>query len=115
MSWRMMLRSRRGTIQFRIVDKATGISEPVKPENYLTPRQYRKVLAYPDFIWQFAQYLKKSYARQGKDIAVYAAGNLRINRQPAAPFIDPEVDLAAEPWDHFRHHRWILPAPWELE
>ncbi|MDC6353499.1 MULTISPECIES: HTTM domain-containing protein [unclassified Robiginitalea] len=115
MSWRMMLRSRRGTIQFRIVDKATGISEPVKPENYLTPRQYRKVLAYPDFIWQFAQYLKKSYALQGKDIAVYAAGNLRINRQPAAPFIDPEVDLAAEPWDHFRHHRWILPAPWELE
>ncbi len=111
MSWRMMLRSRRGSIEFRVVDKATGKSETVQPGDYVTPRQRRKVLAYPDFIWQFAQYLKKSYAEQGRDVSVYASGNLRINRQPQAPFIDPDVDLAAEPWDHLRHHRWILPPP----
>ncbi|MBC2838540.1 HTTM domain-containing protein [Robiginitalea sp. SC105] len=113
MSWRMMLRSRIGNTHFRVVDKATGISEPVQLEHYLTSQQRRKVTAYPDFIWQFAQHLKKSYARQGREISVYARGYLQINRQPSAPLIDPEVDLAAEPWDPYRHHPWILPAPWE--
>ena len=111
MSWRMMLRTRQGDTRFRVVDRATGANEPVRLDDYLTPEQQEKVMAYPDFIWQFAQHLKKKYAAEGKDVAVYARGRLRINRRPFFPFIDSSVDLASEPWDPYRHHRWILPPP----
>jgi hypothetical protein len=109
----MMLRTRSGTMQFRVVDKATGAGELVSLKEWLTVKQIRKVKSYPDFAWQFAQRLKKHYAAQGKDVAVYALGNVRLNRRDAAPFIDPKTDLAAEPWDHFRHHSWILPSPYQ--
>ena len=111
MSWRMMLRTRQGDTRFRVVDRATGANEPVRLDDYLTPEQQEKVMAYPDFIWQFARHLKKKYAAEGKDVAVYARGRLRINRRPFYPFLDSSVDLASEPWDPYRHHRWILPPP----
>lgn len=110
LSWRMMLRGRAGTIQFNIIDKADGSGEIVNPEDYLTTKQLRKVEAYPDFIWQFAQYLKKEYAQKGVDIAVYVKSEVSVNGKPRRPYIDPKVDLANEPWDHFRHHEWILPS-----
>ena len=109
MSWRMMLRSRTGRIQFRVVDKQSGREQRVNLREYLSEKQIGKVAAYPDFIWQFAQHLKKEYSKKGEDIAVYVDSQVRINRRPYAPFIDPTTDLAAEPWDPFRHHSWILP------
>ncbi len=111
LSWRMMLRNRQGSIQFTVRDKATGSTQLIKLDDFLTRRQIRRVVAYPDFIWQFAQRLKQHYAALGKEVAVYANGRISINRKPFAPFIDPEVDLASEPWDHLRHHDWILPPP----
>ncbi len=110
MSWRMMLRSRSGTIKFKVVNKDTGTSKMVDPKEYLSKNQIRKVGTYPDFIWQFAQYLKKEYAQKGEDISVFAKSKVRINGKKARPFIDPDTDLANEPWDHFRHNEWILPS-----
>ena len=98
-------------MQFTVRDKETGSTQLIKLDDFLTRRQIRRVAAYPDFIWQFAQRLRQHYAAMGKDVAVYANGRVSINRKPAAPFIDPEVDLASEPWDHLRHHPWILPPP----
>ncbi len=111
LSWRMMLRTRQGDLRMRVEDARTGFREVVKLEDYLTPDQREKVMAYPDFTWQFAQRLKAKYAAQGHQVAIYARGSLKLNRRPFHPFIDPTVDLAAEPWDPFRHHRWILPPP----
>ena len=110
LSWRMMLRGRAGTIQFTVVNKADGSGEVVKLEDYLTLKQIRKVEAYPDFIWQFAQHLKKEYAKKGEDIAVYVKSEVSVNGKPRKPFIDPRTDLAKVPWDHFRHQEWILPS-----
>lgn len=115
LSWRMMLRNRQGSIRFTVRDKETGGTQLIKLDDFLTRGQIRRVAAYPDFIWQFAQRLRRHYAAFGKDVAVYANGSVSINRQPFAPFIDPEVDLAAETWDHLRHHRWILPPPTTME
>ncbi len=109
LSWRMMLRNRRGISEFKVVDKVTGKEEKVLLGEYLSPKQQGRVGAYPDFIWQFAQRLKAEYAAKGVDVSVYVNARVRINRRPFQPFIDPETDLAAEPWDPFRHHRWILP------
>jgi hypothetical protein len=111
MSWRMMLRNRTGTIQFKIVDKKNGNAQIVNLNEHLTEKQKSKVVAYPDFIWQFAQMLKNEYATNGKDISVYAQNSkVSINGRPYKAFIDPYVDLANEPWNHFKHHEWIFPS-----
>lgn len=114
MSWRMMLRSRTGTISFKVVNKKDSSLKIIRLEDYLTKNQRRKVVAYPDFIWQFAQRLKKEAIQNGDDVGVYVTARLSINGKPLRTFIDPNVDLAAEPWDHFSHHQWILPSPKEL-
>ena len=111
MSWRMMLRSRSGSIQFKIVNTNNGNSQLVKLNDHLTKKQQRKIGAYPDFIWQFAQMLKKEHAKNGEDIAIYAINSrVGINGRSNKAFIDPEVDLANAKWSHFRHNEWILPS-----
>lgn len=110
MSWRMMLRNRSGIAQFRIVDKSSNRATIVNLKEYLTSEQIDKLSAYPDFIWQFAQRLKEEYEREGIQVAVYVNSKVSINGHPLKLFINPKTDLAAEPWDPFRHHEWILPA-----
>jgi hypothetical protein len=111
MSWRMMLRSRTGIIQFTIVDKKTGSSTIINLDDHLTKKQKRKIATYPDFIWQYAQMVKKEYAANGNDISVYAQNSkVSINGGPYKAFIDPHVDLAAKKWKTFRHHEWIFPS-----
>lgn len=108
MSWRMMLRSRRGAITFEVVNKTTQESTRIKLEDYLSKKQGNRIAAYPDFIWQFTQHLKKEYAKKGEDISVFALNSkVSINGKPYRAFIDPKVDLASETWNHFRHHEWI--------
>jgi hypothetical protein len=113
MSWRMMLRSRSGNLRFRVVDKETGATEWIRLGEWLSAKQARKVQAYPDFAWQFAQRLKDHYREKGGEVSVYVSGMARVNRRHLAPFIDPKTDLASVPWDPFRHHEWILPSPYD--
>lgn len=109
LSWRMMLRSRQGLAEFTVVDKATQEKHQVDLGQYLSKKQQRKVGCYPDYIWQFAQHLKKEYQAKGKDVGVYVSAKVKVNKGPWGTFIDPRVDLAAVPWQHFTHHEWILP------
>lgn len=112
MSWRMMLRSRAGKVQFKMVNKKNGESKMIVLEAYLSRAQNHRIGAYPDFIWQFAQYLKKEEEKKGEAVSVYALNSkVSINGRPYSAFIDPNVDLASEKWDPFRHHDWILPSP----
>ncbi|WP_422858585.1 HTTM domain-containing protein [Flagellimonas sp. S174] len=110
LSWRMMLRSRSGNIRFKVVNKENGKSEYVKLNDHLTKKQKRKVACYPDFTWQFAQYLKKEYAKKGEDIQVFAINRVKVNQGKYSEFIDPKVDLASIPWKHFSHNEWIRPS-----
>ncbi|MFC4095275.1 HTTM domain-containing protein [Euzebyella saccharophila] len=111
LSWRMMLRSRGGKIAFTVVDKKLGTSEIIDHKKYLTKKQQQRIASYPDFIWQFAQRLKKEYAEKGQEVAVYATNSkVSINGKPYRAFIDPKVDLANVKWDYFWHNDWILPS-----
>jgi hypothetical protein len=110
MSWRMMLRSRAGTTDFYVVDQTSKQKTKVDLKAYLTPKQIRRINSYPDFIWQFAQRLKKEQSAAGKSVSVYVDAKVSINGKPLKRFIDPEVDMAKVPWDHFKHHPWILPS-----
>jgi hypothetical protein len=111
LSWRMMLRSRTGKGEFKVVNNETGEKTIINPKEFLNSSQQRKVFAYPDFAWQFAGYLKKEYAQKGENISVFLENSLvSINGRPYAPFIDPHTDLANTNWLPFQHHEWILPS-----
>lgn len=110
LSWRMMLRSRSGTIRYRVVNKKTDKVTFIDLGDYLTKKQRRRVACYPDFAWQFAQHLKKDYANKGEDVQVFVTNKVKINQGKYYEFIDPKVDLASVPWKHFAHNDWILPS-----
>lgn len=113
MSWRMMLRSRSGTIAYRVVDRADGSVHQIDLRDHLTPKQRARVAAYPDFAWQFAQRLKREYAQKGLEVQVFVDSRVKINQGEYRPFIDPMVDLGSVPWHHCSPNDWILPAPWD--
>lgn len=111
MSWRMMLRSKSGNIQFKIIDNNTGDEMIYDHRSRLSRKQQRIVATKPDVIWQFAQRLKKEFNEKGKNVSIYAVNStLSINMRPQQPFIDPKVDLANESWSSFKHSHWILPS-----
>jgi len=111
MSWRMMLRSRAGMITFKVVNNETQKATLINHHEHLSSKQRRRIAAYPDFIWQFSQRLKKEYAKKGENVSVYAINSkVSINGKPYRAFVDPEIDLANETWNHFKHHGWILPS-----
>lgn len=115
LSWRMMLRTKSGSVTVHVVDKNTGEKTRIDLYNRLTSKQRNGLATKPDFMWQFAQRLKKEYALQGQDVAVYISSRVSVNHRPMQPFIDSNVDLASQKWSHFKHHTWILPAPQELQ
>lgn len=111
LSWRMMLRSKSGRIQYKVVDKAMPQDTIfVQHSKYLTRKQQRALPAKPDMIWQFAQRLEEEFEREGKDVEIYVKSEISVNGRPFKPYIDPKVDLAAQRWDHFAHAPWILPS-----
>ena len=111
LSWRMMLRTRQGSIQFFVTDVKTGRRETVDLNQYLTPKQISRLSTLPDYIWQFSQRLKKEYSEKGRQVAIHVKSKVSVNRGPHAEFIDPNVDLADTKWYYFRHNPWILPKP----
>ena len=109
MSWRMMLRSKRGTGKYQVVDQKSGKEEWVDPRDYLSWKQYVKVTTFPDVTWQFAQRLQRVYEEKGwEDVAVYAHMEMSLNGSPKHPFVDPTVDLTAVKWNFFGHADWKL-------
>ncbi|PNQ74584.1 hypothetical protein C1T31_00080 [Hanstruepera neustonica] len=110
MSWRMMLRSKYGYVNYYVVDKKTNNTTVINLNDYLTKKQQRPASTKPDVIWQFSQRLKKEYAAKGQDVSVFVDCKISVNGRPFSPLIDKEVDLAAEDWSAFKHSQWILPS-----
>ena len=108
MSWRMMLRSRSGNTTYWVIDKNTNEIIPINLNDFMTLKQRKSAMAKPDFIWQFAQRLRKHFKDEGRDVAVYVQSFVSINGDKPTRLIDPKVDLASVPWDFFWHSDWIL-------
>ncbi|NND63323.1 MAG: HTTM domain-containing protein [Flavobacteriaceae bacterium] len=111
LSWRMMLRSRYGQLMFWTVDKETGQRNNYPYRNMLSKKQFRAVKTKPDLMWQMARKIKELEATKGNDVSVYVTSKVKINNGYYYPFIDPDIDLTAVPWEPFKHHEWILPSP----
>ncbi|MBK6267350.1 HTTM domain-containing protein [Marivirga sp. S37H4] len=110
LSWRMMLRSKSGHVNFKVVNPANDSTEMVDKSKYLTFKQQRVIATRPDMCWQFVQVLKKDYAERGwSDAEIYANGKVRLNNGLRQPLYDPERNLAKVEWYRFRKSDWLLP------
>lgn len=110
LSWRMMLRAKYGRTTYSVIDAKTNTIIPIKLDDFLTKKQQNGASTKPDIIWQFAQHLKQHFAQKDVAVKVFVRANVSVNGKPSKSLIDPTVDLANEPWHHFKHHDWILPS-----
>jgi hypothetical protein len=108
-SWRMMLRSKIGFGKFKVVNQGTGEATIVRPREYLSERQERKLYGHPDMILQFAHFLEKEFEKEGQEVAVYANIRCKLNYRDYHDYIDPERDLTQVEWSFWTSSDWILP------
>lgn len=110
MSWRMMLRNKKGWIYFRVINNDTKQIWIEEPEHRLNYASLNSLPGFPDMIWQYAQQLKKIYAAQGiHHISIYAVSSVSMNDRHPQPLVDPAADLANTPWEPYHHAKWIVP------
>ncbi len=107
-SWRMMLRSKEGTVEFVVTDPRTGRSVVPDLPQLLTPAQLEELPNDPDLIVQFARWLEVELGpRFGTDdLEVRARSEVSFNGRAPAPLVDPDADLTEV------DRPWRPPAPW---
>lgn len=110
LSWRMMLRSKSGFIDFKIIDKNTNKKTYINLNDYLSKKQKRLVATKPDVIWQFAQRLKAIYKSKGQDVSIFADCKVSVNGRPYTTLINPKTDLTTINWQTTKHSDWLLPS-----
>lgn len=114
-SWRVMLMEKAGYAQFKVVDGQSGRWFYVDNTDFLTPFQEKQMSFQPDFILEYAHFLKRHFEAQGhREVSVYVESYVALNGRPSRPYIDPGVDLAAER-ESLRHKTWILPFDDEIK
>ncbi len=106
-SWRMKLRSKRGTAQYRVV-AVDGREWLIDPSTYLTAKQHRKMTCIPDLLWQFANFIGQEKTNQENiEVAVYVDAHCSLNSRPKQRMIAFDTDLtkvARSPASN-----WVLP------
>lgn len=108
-SWRVMLMEKSGYAQFKIVDQKSGKWFYVDNTDFLTTFQEKQMAFQPDFILEYAHYLKDHFKKEGhKNISIYVESFVALNGRVSQPYIDPNIDLTKEN-DSFEHKTWILP------
>ncbi len=109
--WNVMLIEKAGAVTFRLDDPETGERWSDDASGLLTPQQLRVMRTDPELMRQTAHLLADQRQADG-----FSRPRVRVdavvshNGRPAAPIVDPDVDLAAEPW-RLGPQRWILPVP----
>lgn len=108
MSWRMMLRSKSGDVQFRVEDKAGDGRWIMSGRQHYSRDQRSDIATRPDMAWQAAQTIKESFAQRGHDVRVFAEGWCSLNGGIRLPLYDSSTDLAAVRWQWWGHRPWVL-------
>ncbi len=108
-SWRMMLTQVHTQAYFYVTDPNVDRTLQVKPWQHLSELQADKMAYRPDMILQFAHYLAMMMPQMGtKPLKVEARIFASLNGRKPELFVDPNVDLSAEPRS-LQHARWLLP------
>jgi vitamin K-dependent gamma-carboxylase len=112
MSWKMMLRSKNGTVYFKVINTASRQLWIIDPAKKFSSEQVNWLAISPDIIWQYSQRIKNDFAKKSyNNIQVYAIGEVSLNRSKPTPLIDSTVNLAAIKWQPFKHSTWITKGP----
>ncbi|MEQ9009288.1 MAG: HTTM domain-containing protein, partial [Ekhidna sp.] len=113
-SWRVMLMEKAGYANFKIVDRTNNETFYIDNNDFLTSFQEKQMSFQPDFILEYAHYLRDHFAAQGKEVEVYVESYVALNGRRSQPYIDPSVDLANQK-ESFKHKNWILPFNDEIK
>ncbi len=108
-AWRMMLRAKRGYIQFFVKDGPNGTPKVVPLDAHLNTRQITKMQGNPDMILQFAHYLEDYYRREEgyQQPEVNVKGRVKLNARKSQAIVDEQINLVQE-------KRGWHPYPWIL-
>jgi hypothetical protein len=117
----MMLRGKTSGVRFFITDRFSNETYVPNLRGIINVDQANRFGRDPEMIWQLARYLAKEHAaRTGRTPRVQAFVLTSLNGRKPQLFIDPEVDLAAEP-KYARNRPWVLPlkeplrsSPWKI-
>jgi len=108
-SWRVMLMEKAGYANFKVVDGKTKKQFYIDNTDFLSAFQEKQMSTQPDFILEYAHFLRDHYESQGyQDVEVYVESYVALNGRRSRPYIDPEVNLA-EKKESFKQKDWILP------
>jgi hypothetical protein len=108
-SWRVMLMEKAGYTEFTVSDTKNNRSIRVNNTLFLTPFQEKQMSFQPDFILEYAHFLKDYYLKQGfQNPEVHVASYVALNGRLSQKYIDPTINLAKEN-ESFKHKTWILP------
>ena len=120
-SWRMKLRSKRGTAIYTV--STADQQWQVNPKEYLARKQSRKMTCIPDMLLQFAHFIDEEWQRQGHvPTSVTVRADCALNSRPRQLMVDPNRNLLeVEP--HQLASEWILPlttplpvrVPWQKQ
>lgn len=109
-SWRVMLVEKSGNATFHIKDTASPKKQEIVNGSHLTFYQEKQMAIQPDFILQYAHFLKEEYeTKHGfKDAIVTVESYVAMNGRSSRQFIDPRVNLSKIK-DTFAARKWVLP------
>jgi hypothetical protein len=114
-SWRVMLMEKSGYIQFKVTDSKTKQTVYIENSDYLTSFQEKQMSFQPDFILEYAHFLRDHYKDMGfQNPEVRAESYVGLNGRLSQRYINPDVDLAKEK-ESFKHKTWILPFTDEIK
>jgi hypothetical protein len=108
-SWRVMLMEKSGYTQFKVVNAETGKTFLVDNTDFLTTFQEKQMAFQPDFILEYAHFLKNHFEKDNhQNIQIFAESYVALNGRLSTAFIDPKTDLTKET-ESFKPKNWILP------
>ncbi|MEP2238387.1 MAG: HTTM domain-containing protein [Maribacter sp.] len=114
-SWRVMLMEKSGYAQFKIVDGESGRWFYVDNTDFITPLQEKQMAFQPDFILEYAHFLKSHFEADGhNNVQVYVDCQVSLNGRLSTSYIDPTIDLGKQK-ESFLHKNWIIPFKDEIK
>ena len=114
-SWRVMLTEKAGYAQFKIVDGSSGKWFYVDNTDFLTGFQEKQMAFQPDFILEYAHYLRDHFENQGhQQVEIYVESRVTLNGRRSTALIDPDIDLTQEK-ESFQTKNWLLPFNDEIK
>ena len=109
-SWHMMLTDRETAIRLKVVANGQVLGY-VHFEDYVTDRQYHKLVKDPPEIVRFSHYIKQQMQEKGgiSQPEIYADYWRSINGRPYQMVIDSTVNLCEAPYHRIKIQDWMIP------